>query len=65
MMAMFGELRAREIRAGAEGDAGEFIEAAGVGKCPIREVQEMLDARAAEGTNDGGTGNGDEPGLDS
>ena len=52
MMVMFSEMRAREIRAGAEG-AGEFVESAGVGKCPIREVQEMLDARSA------GAGNGD------
>jgi hypothetical protein len=46
MMVMFGELRAREIRAGAEGAAGEFTESAGAAKCPVREVQEMLDRRA-------------------
>ncbi len=52
MMVMFSELRAREIRAGAEGSAGAFIESGG-GRCPIREVQEMLDRRAAE-TQSGG-----------
>jgi nucleotide-binding universal stress UspA family protein len=48
MMVMFSELRAREIRAAAEGAAAEFSESAGSGKCPVREVQEMLDRRAAE-----------------
>ena len=56
MMVMFSELRAREIRAGAEGGPGAFTESADVGKCPIREVQDMLDRRAAQGeqTNGGG-----------
>ncbi len=54
MMVMFSELRAREIRAGAEGTAGEFSQAGGA-KCPIREVQDMLDQRAAE-TNGGAGG---------
>ena len=60
MMVMFSELRAREIRAGAEGYAGEFVESAEAGKCPIREVQEMLDGRAAPGveTNGGSTSDG-------
>jgi hypothetical protein len=48
MMVMFSELRAREIRAGAEGAPAEFTESVGTGKCPVREVQEMLDRRAAE-----------------
>ncbi|NIR45639.1 MAG: universal stress protein [Gemmatimonadetes bacterium] len=52
MMVMFSELRAREIRAGAEGAQGTFSEAGG-SKCPIREVQEMLDRRAAEGNGGG------------
>ncbi len=56
MMVMFSELRAREIRAGAEGSAGVFSESGG-GRCPIREVQEMLDRRAAEAqTGDGDNG---------
>jgi nucleotide-binding universal stress UspA family protein len=46
MMAMFGELRAREIRAGAE-DGSAFSESADAGVCPIREVQEALDRRQA------------------
>jgi nucleotide-binding universal stress UspA family protein len=58
MMVMFSELRAREIRAGAEGAAGAFTESAGVGKCPIREVQEMLDKRAGASRADGEDGNG-------
>jgi nucleotide-binding universal stress UspA family protein len=63
MMVMFSELRAREIRAGAEGDPGEFTESAGAGKCPIREVQQMLDQRSAEAEQ---VGRGDGPdGLDS
>ncbi len=55
MMVMFSELRAREIRAGAEGISGAFTESADVGKCPIREVQDMLDSRRANG----GLANGD------
>ncbi|MEE9132181.1 MAG: universal stress protein [Gemmatimonadota bacterium] len=61
MMVMFSELRAREIRAGAEGDSAEFTESADVGKCPIREVQEMLDRRASQtgpGNGDGGSAQG-------
>ncbi len=56
MMVMFGELRAREIRSAAEGGEGRFTELAQGAKCPIREVQEMLDRRAAEG---GGSNGGD------
>ncbi len=55
MMVMFKELRAREIRAAAEG-RGQFTEASGA-VCPIREVQEMLDRRATGGNGgDGQTG---------
>ena len=58
MMVMFSELRAREIRAAAEGEASGFTELS-AGKCPIREVQEMLDKRVAEANGDEGqTGNG-------
>ncbi len=54
MMVMFSELRARQIRTDVEA-AGGFTEA-GVGKCPIREVQEMLEAQrgAGDATGDGG-----------
>jgi nucleotide-binding universal stress UspA family protein len=57
MMVMFSELRARQIRASAESRAGEFAEAAEVGKCPIREVQEMLE-RGARGADREGNGSG-------
>ncbi len=66
MMVMFSELRAREIRAGAEGAAGAFSEAGG-GRCPIREVQEMLDRRAEEarpGDGDDGRAAGRTPATD-
>jgi nucleotide-binding universal stress UspA family protein len=54
MMVMFSELRAREIRTGVE-TTGAFSESAGPGKCPVREVQEMLDRRAqGEGGGNGG-----------
>ncbi len=63
MMVMFSELRAREIRAGAEGYGGEFKELSG-GKCPIREVQDMLDKRAADTNGDSEqTGNGQAKGT--
>ncbi len=63
MMVMFSELRAREIRAGAEGYGGEFKELSG-GKCPIREVQDMLDKRAADTNGDSEqTGNGQAKGA--
>ena len=63
MMVMFSELRAREIRAGAEGYGGEFKELSG-GKCPIREVQDMLDKRAAATDGDSEqTGNGQAKGA--
>jgi hypothetical protein len=65
MMVMFSELRAREIRTAAEGGAA-FVEGVGVGRCPIREVQERTDAARAGGerpangvsSNGGRSGNG-------
>jgi hypothetical protein len=55
MMVMFSELRAREIRAGID-TAGAFSESAGPGKCPVREVQEMLERRAESDGRSGGQG---------
>jgi hypothetical protein len=52
MMAMFNELRARQIRAEAEGGSAlspemrQFVEeakAAGITRCPIRDIESKMD----------------------